>query len=533
MTNLVYLVLGQKFKDKEEGAMLTMAQVEDIREAFFRKGKSITVIAREQNLDRKTVRKYISMDDFNEDTSDVVSKEPRLCPKLDSFKPVIDSWLEDDKRAKRKQRHTAKRVYARLSTEDGTKDSFDCSYRTVAEYVSWKKKQIYSGVIESAIPLIHKPGEAQVDFGAAQFIEAGELIDGHYLNVSFPNSNQGFQQLCYGENTECLLEGLVSIFNHIGGVPNEMWFDNLSPVVSKIIRGGGRNITDRFLRFKNHYGFDSVFCNPAKGNEKGNVENKVGYHRRNMLVPIPEFISIEEFNMKLLDMCDEDGRRDHYRKDGQISDLFKADKSALLPLARGEFDLADYKYLKTDKYGKFSLDKGLHEYSSSPSMALKKVIVRLSSLWVSVMDEERREIVTHKRLYGDKHESRMDWSAYLNQLAVRPRAIKYSGVYELMPPSVIDFLDTLTGAEIGNVLRTLAKLAETSGFEGAVNTIAAAVDAGANDVDSIVSIHRRITGEIPVLPKIDTADCIKGLIKTNPKLSIYDAVLDGGRSYHA
>ncbi len=512
--------------------MLTMAQVEDIREAFFRKGKNITEIAREQNLDRKTVRKHILMEDFNEKQG-AVFKEPRLCPKLDSFKPIIDRWLEDDKRAKKKQRHTAKRVYDRLCKESGTKDDFNCSYRTVAEYVSWKKKQIYSGVTSSSIPLDHSPGEMQVDFGAVQFIESGKLIDGHYLNVSFPYSNQGFQQLCYGENAECLLEGLVRIFMHTGGVPTELWFDNLSPVVSKIIRGGGRNITDRFLRFKNHYGFDAVFCNPGKGNEKGSVENKVGYHRRNMLVPIPEFDLLDEFNKKLLFMCDDDGNRGHYRKDGSISRLFEDDKAALRHLPRNEFDLADYKYLKTDKYGKFALDKGRHEYSSSPRMALRKVIVKLTSDRVIVMDDERRVIATHRRLYGDTHETMMDWSAYLNQLAVRPRAVKYSGVYEMMPPPLHDFLNTLTNSDVGKVIKTLAHLTEATGFEDAVSAISAAVEAGATDVDSIIGLHRRITGEIPLLPKIDTSGYMDDLRKSNPDIGAYDAMLAEGDFYHA
>ena len=34
-----------------------------------------------------------------------------MCPKLDAYKPLIDQWLLDDRKAPRKQRHTAKRVF--------------------------------------------------------------------------------------------------------------------------------------------------------------------------------------------------------------------------------------------------------------------------------------------------------------------------------------------------------------------------------------------------------------------------------------
>ena len=89
--------------------------------------------------------------------------------------------------------------------------------------------------------------------------------------MSFPWSNTGYMQLFYGENCECLLEGMAAIFKHIGGVPHEIWFDNASTMVTKIIKGGGRDLTDRFARFKEHYGFKALFMNPAEGHEKGSV----------------------------------------------------------------------------------------------------------------------------------------------------------------------------------------------------------------------------------------------------------------------
>ena len=109
------------------------------------------------------------------------------------------------------------------------------------------------------IPLEHRPGEAQADFGTADFYENGKLHhEAKYLVLSFPYSNGGFFQLNYGENMECLLEGLVAIFEHIGGVPTEIWFDNTRTIVTKIIKGGGRNITERFQRFCEHYRINPV-----------------------------------------------------------------------------------------------------------------------------------------------------------------------------------------------------------------------------------------------------------------------------------
>lgn len=125
--------------------------------------------------------------------------------------------MEADKLAPRKQRHTAKRIYKRLKSEN---QDFSCSYRLVALYVRQRKEELNLNKTTGYIPLEHRPGEAQADFGTADFYENGKLHhEAKYLVLSFPYSNGGFFQLNYGENMECLLEGLAAIFEHIGGGP--------------------------------------------------------------------------------------------------------------------------------------------------------------------------------------------------------------------------------------------------------------------------------------------------------------------------
>lgn len=89
-----------------------MTQIHNIRELYFSEGKKISEIARETGHDRKTIREYINKDDWNENKVESIN-EPEF-PKLEAFKSIIDSWLTDDLEAKKKQRHTAKRVYDRL-----------------------------------------------------------------------------------------------------------------------------------------------------------------------------------------------------------------------------------------------------------------------------------------------------------------------------------------------------------------------------------------------------------------------------------
>jgi len=78
------------------------------------------------------------------------------------------------------------------------------------------------------------------------------------------------------------------------------------------------------------------------------------------------------------------------------------------------------------------LYKGLHEYSASPKHSNTVVNLKLTSSHVVVIDENYREIVTHKRLYGDFKQQSMDWLPYLKQLSIRSRALKYSGMSKLI-----------------------------------------------------------------------------------------------------
>jgi len=79
--------------------------------------------------------------------------------KLGPFMGVVDAILEDDKQAPAKQRHTARRIFDRLSDEHG----YSGSEVTVRRYLALHKR----ASAEVFVPLSQPPGEAQFDFGEA------------------------------------------------------------------------------------------------------------------------------------------------------------------------------------------------------------------------------------------------------------------------------------------------------------------------------------------------------------------------------
>jgi hypothetical protein len=156
------------------------------------------------------------------------------------------------------------------------------------------------------------------------------------------------------------------------------------------------------------------------------------------------------------------------------------------------------------------------------------VNLKLTSSHVIVLDENYREIVRHRRLYGDTKQQSMDWLPYLRQLSLRPRALKYSGIYELMPPALKQYIDGCSNTETGKVLKVLVELTNKTGFESALNTVNQALCYGAADADSLLNLYRRLYAELPELPPMPVDSDIPEIEPMATNLGSYDTFLKGG-----
>ncbi|RLK63703.1 transposase, partial [Atopobacter sp. AH10] len=130
-----------------------------------------------------------------------------------------------------------------------------------------------------------------------------------------------------------------------------IWLDNMSTAVKKILADGEREVTDNFRRLQCHFSFESNFCNPVAGYEKGSVENYVGTARRNYFVPIPHFDDIEIYNQELLTRCYQDLNRQHYKKKVSVYQLFQEDLEAMASLPSSPFEAVNYQLARTNRQG--------------------------------------------------------------------------------------------------------------------------------------------------------------------------------------
>ena len=124
-----------------------------VRRACLKDGMSSREAARHFNKDRKTIAKMLR---HALPPGYQRSEAPRR-PTLDAYVGIIDEILSTDKALIKKQRHTATRIFERLRDEHG----YAGSLTTVTYYVREQKRRTK----EVFVPLSHRPGHAQVDFG--------------------------------------------------------------------------------------------------------------------------------------------------------------------------------------------------------------------------------------------------------------------------------------------------------------------------------------------------------------------------------
>jgi len=334
--------------------------------------------------------------------------------KIDAYAEWVQATLDSDREVPRKQRHTAKRIFERLKAERGYEGGYTAVKELVAELKTVKG--------EVFVPLIHRPGEAQVDFGHALVNVGGVLKKRPFFVMSLPYSDGFFVQVFERENTESFWEGHVRAFKFFGAVPGRISYDNSRIAVARMLGGRERKLTDGFLQLQSHYLFKEHFCRPARGNEKGVVEGIVRYSRANFLVPVPQVRALEELNAGLEESCREDLKRRLRGKHGSKAELLAEELPVMRQLPLAEFEACRVLATRASNLSLVRFDS--NDYSVPVRCAHREVVVKGDCERVRIYRGDE-EVADHRRIW-DKQQVCFEPLHYLALLERKAGALDFA-----------------------------------------------------------------------------------------------------------
>ena len=504
---------------------------EQIRRERDREGLSIRALAARHGVHRRAVRQALAS------SVPPAKRAPasRPAPRLGAYRAIVDAWLEGDRDAPRKQRHTARRIHRRLVDEHGA----DVAETTVRDYVRARKRAMGWPVGGVFVPQVHAPGiEAEVDWGEAHVDLAGARTKVHLFFMRASFSGAAFCQASLVETQQAFLELHVEAFEWFGGTFERIRFDNLTSAVKQVLRGRRRVETDRFVALRSHYLFASEFTTPGLegAHEKGGVEGEVGRFRRNHLVPVPAVADLAELNARLLAGCEADLRRRIVGRAQTVGEAWATERPLLRALPAEAFDATESAAPRVDAKSLVTVRQ--NRYSVPVALAGLKVGAHIGAREITIT-HAGAVVARHERLHGKFGTSaRLDH--YLELLERKPGGLEHSLALAqerergAWPAAFDELWAALTGrygrSEAARQMVDVLLLCREHDPDRVALAVRGALAAGAHDGRAVQVLARRAeTAPTAPAPLSGLEPRLAAHARPAPDLADYDQLLGGTR----
>jgi transposase len=504
--------------------MISVEDREKIRRAYFVDKKSLRQIAKELGIARKTVRKAIEAAEPGMYTL----RAPRSAPILGPYKQRIDELLAENEHLPAKQRYISPTIFKEIQ-----KLGYQGSVSGLRHYIGQRRQERRRPKV--FIPLEFDPGtDAQADWGEAVVEIAGERVTVQVFYMRLCYSRKLFMMAFPAQKQEAFFEGHVQAFHHFQGVPHRIAYDNLKAAVQKVLEGHTRQEQLAFVAFRSHYLFESYFCMPGQGSEKGGVEHSVGFGRRNFLVPIPQVASFAELNTFLLAKCRADDER---RVDGQpvsIGEAWELERPTLLALPAKDYRCCVTRPVCLTPYSQVEFET--NRYSVPTNKAYPNLVLKAYPFRVDILYLEET-ITSHARCYG-REQDIFNPLHYLPLLEQRPGAFQHAKPVrrwrETWPPAYERLLAKLQAEQVGSSsvreFVKILKLHETYPADLMEQAVAQALAYGCIHADGVELCVRQLLHPEAVRAALDLApnSRLDSHIEP-PDLRRYEQLLVAGR----
>jgi transposase len=490
--------------------MKTVEDYERIRKAYYVDGLSIRAISREYGHGRDLVRKALE----HPEPPGYQLKQERPAPVLALYKSKIDALIVESEEQPRKQRYTAHKIYKMICAE-GYQGSEGGVHRYVSEQRKARKKR------QAYLPLAFDPGQdAQVDWGEVVAVIGGERQKVQIFVMRLNHSKARFVIAFPFQKQEAFFEGHIQAFHFFGGVPRRIAYDNLKTAVFRVLSGHTRQEQTNFVTFRSYYLFESHYCTPAQGHEKGGVESDVGYAQRNFFAPIPDVADFESLNQQLRQACQQDMQRRVRGEKRLVTEVWQTEQAALLSLPAVDYRACVNRVVKVNPYSQVVFDT--NRYSVPSEYSGKQLVLRAYPFRVEVLSMDR-VIAKHPRCF-EREQDILDPLHYLGLLERRPGALDYAIPIrqwrQSWPKAYEQLLSALRinkpgGSGVREFIAVL-KLHRHHSAEIVNQAVCQAVEMGAPHLDGVQLCLRQLLSPPEMLPSLNLVHSHLGAVGQQP-----------------
>jgi transposase len=511
--------------------MISVERRERIRRAYYVEGKSMRQIGQEMRHSYWTIRDAIESAEPRQYTL----RGPKPAPVLGPFQERIDELLLESEQMPRKQRYTGHKIYELLKAA-----GYAGSESNLRRYIGVRRREMKRPPVY--LPLSFEPGvDGQVDWGEATVNLQGERVQVELFVMRLCYSRKIFVMAFPSQRQEAFFSGHVAAFHHFGGVPQRLSYDNLKTAVKRILAGKSRQEQSAFIAFRSHYLFESRYCTPNQGHEKGGVEHGVGYVRRNFLTPIPEVESFAELNGALLAACQADDNRRVARQPATIGEMWATERRHLRAQA-DDFPCCRSHEVTLNPYGQVVFET--NRYSVPVEAAHKHLTLKAYPFHIESLDRHQL-LARHGRCYA-REQDVLEPLHYLPLLVERPGAFEHATPLRIWrrqwPPVYEELLRHLRQTTPGNspeqverhAVRTFIQILMLQREHAATLVEQAVRDALAAGIAHREGVHyclHRLLDATPQLAPLDLSDQPHlATIGVQPvSLAHYNQLLGGGQ----
>ena len=481
--------------------------------SYDKEGLNAGQIADKLQLDSRTVTRWLLAKSYRQRGS--VPKKS----KLDPYKEEIINLLE-------RHAFSATQIYQRI-TESG----FVGGYTTVKTYV----RQVRPKRPAAFLSLAFAPGEcAQVDWGIYKTIEVGgSRRKLNFFVMVLSHSRMMYVQFSLAQSMEHFLDCHQRAFEFFGGVPEDIMIDNLKTGVIRRITGQDIVFNPKYLDFAQHYGFTIKACGVRKGNEKGRVENGVGYVKKNFLNGL-EITQFEALNPAISHWMENIANiRIHGETRQKPVDLWPDDKAKMRPLPVYAYDIARLLSVKATKLFRVTLDT--NRYSVPAEYASQALTLKIYPERLCIYYQEKL-IARHIRSF-DRHQDIEDPDHPKELLAQRRKAQdqKIFQRFIALSPKAGDYYNKLDQKRLNAKIhvRKIVGLSEIYGIDATARAMADSFVYDAFSSEYIANLLEQQKNKLPQASALHLTRSSDLLTITldEPDLSIYQAKEIKGSSY--